>query len=182
MENLYFPLFLVVAAIVVVLVFKRAGSSDRSRRPRVAKTPAGRIANADLLRRDMDRLGRPSLHRSNPANPKNVWQTRRERAAKDSFAEETARRGTHFAGYLGPESEARYGSQHRRQGEYELKDQDISRAEHLSIDEYLTKREREEAEQAEKAAGFSMTAMKYEPTGAASKDQKGRKKQGGFKP
>lgn len=182
MENLYFPLFLVVAAIAVVLLFKRAGSSDRSRKSRVAKTPAGRTANADLLRRDIDRVGRPSLHRSRPAKAKDIWQTRRERAAQDSFAETTARRSAHYAGYLGPDVDVKYGSGHRRQGEYELKDQDVSKAEHLSIDEYLTKRQAEEAEQAEQAGGLSMTALKYEPTGASSKDQKGRKKQGGFKP
>lgn len=182
MENFYFPVFLVVLAIVVVLLFKRAGSGDRSRKSRIARTPAGRTANADLLRRDIDRLGRPSVHRSRSAKAKDIWQTRRERAAQDSFAETTARHGTHYAGYLGPQIDDEFSRRPRGQGGYELTEQDVSTAEHLSIDEYLAKRQEEEAEQAGEAGNLSMTAVKYEPSDASSKDQKGRKKRAGFKP
>lgn len=181
MENFYFPLFLVVAAIVVVLVFKKAGSRDRSPQSgsRIARTPAGRSADADRLARNLDRRGPAAPRSPGPAKSKDIWQTRRERAAKDSFAETAARRATHHAGFLGPSADADRGSH----GGYELREQNISASEHLGIDEYLTKREREEAERAAReAGGLSMTAVKYEPGDADSADDKDRKKQASFKP
>jgi hypothetical protein len=183
MENYYFPLFLVVMAAVVIWIFRRVGSGRRSSTSRVSKTPAGRIANADRLHRNTDRLG-PSAKRrlSTAAKPKDIWQPRRDRAAKDSFAETAARRGTHHAGYIGPHADAE-----RRYGRYELKDQDISKSEHSGIDEYLSNRERERAKaeaeaKAKEAGGLSMTAMKYEPADASSESAEERKKRAGFKP
>lgn len=179
MENYYFPLFLVVLAAVVIGIFRMFGSGQRSSTSRVSRTPAGRIANDDRLRRNTDRLG-PSAKRSpsTAAKPKDIWQTRRERAAKDSFAETAARRGTHHAGYIGP-----YADAERGYGRYEMKDQNISKSEHLGIDEYLTKSEREKAEaEAEEAGGLSMTAMKYEPADTSSESGEDRKKRAAFKP
>lgn len=181
MENYYFPLFLVVVAAAVVLIFKKAGSGHGSARSRVSRTPSGRTVDGDRLHRNMDRVGPGARQRilSDPAKAKDIWQKRREHKVLDSYAEVTARRGVHHAGYIGPHAD----TERRGSGGYPLRDQNISKSEHLGIDEYLTKREREKAEaEAEETGGLSMTAMKYEPGDASSEAGKGRKKQAGFKP
>jgi colicin import membrane protein len=72
-----------------------------------------------------------------------------------------------------------------------LRDQDVPQTEHIGIEEYLSKQEREriaaEKAAAEKAAAenreFTMTAIKYETGEESAADKEGEpKKQAGFKP
>lgn len=180
MEILYFPLFLVVVAVSVIWLFK-SKAEDEGSRPKEKNQAFGGLTDEVRRRRrpSSDRLGSAARPRSGQASVKgDIWQTRRERAAKESFSESTSRQGVYHAGYIGPTSQtvsSRPGG--------ELEDQAVSEAEHLSIDEYLSKQEKEEAEKAAKEEGFSMTAMKYEPADESQKeDEETRKKRAGFKP
>lgn len=178
MENLYFPIFLVVLAVVVIWFFKKAGSQRANRESRSLRSPAGRTIGADALSRNTDRRG-PSAPRSVVGKPKDIWQTRRERAAEESFGVTAPRTGVHHAGFLAPDD----ANERHRPRHFEVPDQQISDAEHLGIDEYLSKREGELPEEGAEAAGLSMTAVKYEPSGGSdSESGDGRKKRVSFKP
>ncbi len=186
MEILYFPLFLVVVAVGVVWLFKKAtNGSTRDRRS--SSRNSGRFTDPERWSGSHNRPGAAARLQSGQgrSNPRDIWQTKRERAAKESFGH-AASSGVYAAGYIGPDS--RPGV--RRSGATELRDQEVSEAEHRGIDEYLTKSEREaarrEAERAaEEAGGLSMAAMKYDPSADADlggEDEQKRKRSAGFKP
>jgi len=191
MEILYFPLFLVVAAVLVIWLFSRARSNSRRRKSRDVKTPSGRSANSDRLQRSMDRRGpavgrRPQIG-GNTAN--DMWRTRRQRAKHQASAvsEPGVDSQVFYAGFT--EKPKTYGS--RKNGEDGLQDQDVPQTEHIGIEEYLSKKEREriaaEKAAAERAAaegsGLTMTAIKYESgEESASDNAQPKEKQAGFKP
>lgn len=184
MENLYFPLFLVALAIVVIGVFNKA-RAGHSRGRRSASRPSGRLVDVERPPRSRERPGAAARPRPGQGSSTrgDIWQTKRERAAKETFSE-PAPGSAYRATYLGP------GPAERSTGGGELKDQNVSDAEHVSIEEYLSKAAREEArERAKKAAeeetGLSMTAMKYDPAGDESTSDEAEKKpnkRAGFKP
>lgn len=186
MENLYFPLFLVALAVVVILVFNKARTGD-SRNRRSASRPSGRLADIERPRRSRERLGAAARLQSNKglSTRGDIWQTKRERAAKESFAK-PAPGSAYRATYLGPGPGGAVGGS----GAGELKDQGVSEAEYLSIGEYLSKAAQEEARErakkaAEEEAGLSMTAVKYDPVSSESSsddDDKKPKKRAGFNP
>lgn len=186
MENLYFPLFLVALAIVVIWFFTKA-RTGHSRDRRSASRPSGRLVDVERPPRSKERLGAAARLQSGQgrATPGDIWQTRRERAAKESFSE-PAPGSAYRASYLGPGP----GTPERVSTAGELKEQKVSEAEHFGIDEYLSKAAREAARErakkaAEKEAGLSMTAMKFDPAGEESTpddEEKKLDKRAGFKP
>lgn len=184
MENLYFPLFLVAVAIVVIWAFNKSrASSSRDRR---STRPTGRLADLEPPRRPRERPGPGARIQSGQGHSArgDIWQTRREKVNKGSFSADS-QIGTYSASYLGPGPGEAKGARGR-----ELKDQEVTEAEHLGIDEYLSKAERDKARaRAEKAAkeeaGLSMTAMKYDPADSDSASEDEERKPGrraGFKP
>lgn len=200
MEILYFPLFLIVVAVGVIWLFKRAtngGARSRKSASQPASQLVGRLADLERRPESRARLGAAarlqSGQRSSPGG--DIWQTKRERAARESF-NQTSSRGIYHAGYIAPDSQPGSGLNLRGSGVAELRDQQVSEAEHKSIDEYLTKSEREAAErkaaereaaerEAEKAGGLSMSAMKYDPAADAesgAEEAQKRKGSAGFKP
>lgn len=185
MENLYFPLFLIALAVVVILVFNKGRTGDSGHR-RSAGRPSGRLADIERRPGSRKRLGAAArLESAQGATRGDIWQTKRERAAKETFAK-PAPGSAYRATYLGPGPGGVGGG--RSAGE--LKEQGASEAEHLSIGEYLSKAAREEAQErarkaAEEKAGLSMTAMKYDPVdGDPSSDDEEKKPitRAGFKP
>lgn len=186
MENLYFPLFLVALAIVIIWAFTKA-RAGHSRDRRSASRPSGRLVDVERPPRSRARLGAAARLQSGQgrSTPGDIWQTKRERAAKESFSE-PAPGSAYRATYLGPGP----GTAERVSSAGELKEQKVSEAEHLGIDEYLSKAAREAARErakkaAEEEAGLSMTAMKYDPAGDESTSDDVEKKpnrRAGFKP
>lgn len=176
MENLYFPLFLVAIAVVVIWLFKGAGKK------RPDRTPVRRTS----VSRDIGATGRRSTGRHVPASgtrkPHDPWQLKRERAAQERFTAGKSGSAQLQANYIGPAP--KFSSQKGEAGN--LKDQEISHTEHLGIDEYFSKVEREKRAKEKKAAeqdGLTMTAVKYQSVdeSEASEDVPA-KEQGGFKP
>jgi hypothetical protein len=186
MEILYFPLFLVVAAVLVIWLFSRARKDSRRRNSRDVKTPAGRTVNVDRLQRSTDRRGPAAGYHDRVGGKKanEMWRSRRKRASHNTYAvnDREGDRDVYYAGYMGPRTN--FSTKHGNDGE--LKDQDVSQTEHIGIEEYLSKHERERAAAeaaAAKESALSMTAIKYEPSeDADSKEDKPASKQASFKP
>lgn len=196
METFYFPLFLVVLAVVVLWIFGKARSHEGRGRSKPGPVK-GRLIETDTHTKSIPRkLGPAARLQSGQGkeSPGDIWQTRRERARQETFSQSRSS-GSFYAGYVGPDSNERQ----RGTGAHELRDQQVSDTEHQSIDEYLSKHAREKAAAAAKAAkeaeaaeaarqggDFSMTAIKYEEPSeedeAEAKAQKEDKKQAGFKP
>jgi hypothetical protein len=118
-----------------------------------------------------------------------MWRTRHQRAKHEAtqVREPGADPDVFYAGFMG--NSKTYGS--GKNGKDSLRDQDVPQTEHIGIEEYLSKQEREriaaEKAAAEKAAAenreFTMTAIKYETGEESAADKEGEpKKQAGFKP
>lgn len=176
MESYFFPIFLIVLAVLVVWLFRRAqGGSDRRERSNFKGTTTSQRGG-----RHGPAAWREPLGEDHKA--KDVWHPKRERVLKETFTESATERGIIHAGYIGPYA----NSARKLHSKSELREQDISEAEHLGIDEYLNKREREMAEKAAKEAredSLTMTAVKYEPAEVPSgEEEKQPRRQRGFKP
>ena len=173
MEQFYFPIFLIVVAVFVVWIFRKA-QSERSRRNRRSTRKSNTSQSAGHRSSVAWREPVGDQHKA-----KDVWHPKRERVFKGSFKSESEH-GVIHAGYAGPYATSG-GKLHTKA---EIRDQDISEAEHLGIDEYLTKQEKEAAKAAAKQEeGLTMTAMKYEPVGSSSEEEeKTPEKKRAFKP
>ena len=118
-----------------------------------------------------------------------MWRTRHQRAKHSATVvrEPGADPDVFYAGFMG--NSKNYGS--GKPNDDGLQDQNVPQTEHIGIEEYLSKKEREriaaEKAAAERAAAeesaFSMTAIKYETGDESSSEQARTKgKQAGFKP
>ena len=181
MELIYFPAFLVLAAGLVIWLFRRGKEEDRSyRSSRRSRGSSARSAdNRPRVQGNKARLQSGQGSES----PGDIWRRKRERATKASFAAPPTT-GVYQATYAQPESDRR---------DRNLADQEVNEAEMLGLDEYFSKQEAEKARKAaeqearEESAGLSMTAMKYEPETEAPETEEpsigqGGRKSGGFKP
>lgn len=183
LENLYFPIFLVAMALLVIWVFHKSKKGmDRredlrhQRRTRARRQAARRTHRADS---SMPSVNPPAA--SGIATSEKMWASRKRRAnyrGSSAYISGEAH-GTLEAGYLGPD---------KPRGERiatadSISDQKISKLDYVGFDEYLA-RERAEARRSEAAQSdeFSMTAVKYESPGEASDEEGVDNKQAGFKP
>ncbi len=176
MQGFYFPIFLIVLAIGVIWLFRKVQTGDSGRNRRHSRG----VNSSQRAGRPKQAAWREPLGEDHKT--KDVWHPKRERVLKESFTESATERSIIHAGYIGPYASSG-GKLHSKE---ELLDQGISESEHLGIDEYLTKRDRELAEKKAKAAeedSLTMRAVKYEPTGASSDaEEKDTPKQASFKP
>lgn len=188
MEILYFPLFMVALAGLVLWFWGRtrqhgkAGRLSYREAAEARKGDSGRLVETDRLARTFDRRG-PAARKvvdPGPSKSQDMWRSRRQRAShvpgRNALDDDS---DVFYAGYLAQ------GEHHpaARQKDQPLPDQRISESEHVGIDEYLSKKARERARQEAAEQGLTMTAMKYEPADASSeKTGKPGKKRASFKP
>lgn len=181
MELIYFPAFLILAAGLVVWLFKRGTQGDSSRRS-TRSTRSSATVSTSQPRPVQGNKARLQSGQGTES-PGDIWRRKRERATKSSFSG-PATTGVYQATYANP-SANQVGSQPNDR----VADQEVSEAELQGLDEYLARREAEEkaklAEEArqEDSAGLSMTAMKFESaTEEPASEEKPARKGGGFKP
>lgn len=181
LENLYFPLFLVVVGVFVVWLFSRVRGSGSSRSTRRA-TPSKRVDQHSKLQRSLNRSGPAAGYRANHGlkTQDAMWRSRHQRASHDSSKIRNAGgdSSTFHASYI--DSSRVYEQRPARPGS--IGEQGVRDTEYTGIDEYLAKRAAErKAKAAAQEEELSMTAMKYEPADASENPDE-EKKQAGFKP
>ena len=189
-ENYYFLIFVVVLAVACLWIFMRGGRRQTSQKK--VRTPSGRTLGGERLRQDVDRRG-PSA-RSGPAHKSSAAGRRHHQDPWKSRTVETAagRKARSSANTASSVNRSRHGIMPAygtpRPQPDAISDQQISKAEHLGIDEYFHKMEKEReleaaARAAEEETSLTMTAVKYE-TGDEADSGEGEtpRKQLGFKP
>lgn len=182
-ENLYFPLFLLVAGLLVVWLFNRLRDSGGSVSKRRSSNSGKNLQQNAKLQRSITPKG-PAVGRSPNHGLKTqdaMWRSRRQRAKHHGVEDNPdANNSPVFtAGYLDP-SEV-WGQPEGQKGS--IDEQSVRDTEYTGLDEYLAKKAAEaklKKEQEEKE--LSMTAMKYEPVESNSEEEEELKSQGGFKP
>jgi hypothetical protein len=183
MENIYFPIFLVVLAVFVIWLFNRSKGGRIKREDRRYKSSSGRMLNNENLQRSVDRKGPAAgyVSKHSPRASDAMWRKRKQRARHEHSRANSpgADHNVFQADYLGPGRKSGSG---RDAGL--LQEQVSHDTEHLGIDEYLTKTAKaRKAQAAQEDKEFSMTAMKYDPADSSSEEAEGgKKKQAGFKP
>ncbi len=171
MESIYFPAFVIVAAGLVIWLFRRAhkkqeaaDAAKQKRRPVNPRTGA----NPRRIHPNRARLQSGQGKHS----PGDIWRRTRERSTKSSFGHAPGS-GVYHASYANPDPLDR------------MAEQEVNEADFQGLDEYLTKRDADLARQAaeESTAGLSMRAMKFESGAENPEGQEKEVRQGtGFKP
>lgn len=169
MENLYFPLFLVAVAVVVIWLYQKSKNAG-DRRAKLRKQRSARAGS---------RVGYTAA--TGVSTSDKMWSARRQHARHeiDPRNRDGGQPHTIQADYLGPYgTKSSVGESRSKVGE-----QGVDEVEYVGLDEYIAaERARAEARKAKEEKELTMTAVKYEPTEAAENDDTPQPRQAGFKP